>query len=693
MPRTFSPSLHRRAIALASGLLTVLSFSPVAQAQQDSSGVSLFKPTFGLGTGMFAFYGDIGSQHDGYSPLVTRVGFELRAASPITPWLEGSLYALHGRVGVNERSADRNLNFESRITTGGFQFTYNFNQFLRPDHTVEPFVNVGFESIEFLSKTDLYDAQGRAYNYWSDGTIRDIAEDAPNAGSATVMQRDYTYESDIRELNLDGFGKYEERTWGIPVGIGAKLVMGGGFDFRVGTTMHFAMSDLVDGVTDQSVEGRTGDGRNDRFLFTSFSLNYAIDVDRKKRMREREPNITPGQMDMLVLRGDEDGDGVTDFNDLCPHTPTGAKVSTQGCPEDTDGDGVPDVMDDEPATAQGMPVDERGVGITDEMFLADYLNYKDSGNVNIIATRVESTGPSRKAGTTAKSKRVYSVQVGSEVEGITEAQMQLLLSIPDVRTIVRGDTTVFLVGAYDALPEDIRRQLTLKDGGLAGRVVAEENGRVIEMPEEVDAARSGMGADASGPAPTNEAIVRVQLGAYRGKISAKVFEGVPDLVVVKGDDGLTRYYTGSFTDVNQAARHKVNMLLKGFDGAFLTAFKNGKRVSLKEAGARLTKQESLKNGPQNGIGKDAIRYKVQVGTFAGNVPSDVMGKYIEIGDVSSVTSEDAVRYYYGSYATRAEAEAARKMLMNKGLSDAFVVGDLLGRTFSAEDADHLLQDQ
>jgi hypothetical protein len=33
------------------------------------------------------------------------------------------------------------------------------------------------------------------------------------------------------------------------------------------------------------------------------------------------------------------------------------------------------------------------------------------------------------------------------------------------------------------------------------------------------------------------------------------------------------------------------------------------------------------------------------------------------------------------------------MLMNKGLSDAFVVGDLLGRTFSAEDADHLLQDQ
>jgi len=686
---TTAPRFRASAVALV--LLTALLISPAATAQEDSSAVSLFRPTFGLGVGMFAFYGDIGSQHDSFSPLVTRVGYELRAASPITTWLEGSLYAMHGRVGMNERSLDRNLNFESRVTIGGFQFAYNFDQFLNPDRTVEPFVSLGFESVEFLSKTDLYDAEGRAYNYWSDGTIRDIAEDAPNAGSATLMQRDYTYESDIRELNLDGFGKYEERTWGIPVGIGAKLRMGGGFDARIGTTMHFTMSDLVDGVTDQSVEGRTGDGRNDRFLFTSFSLSYAIDVDRKKRKREKEPAITPEQMDMLVLKDDEDGDGVTDFNDLCPHTPSGARVSAQGCPEDTDGDGVPDVMDDEPATAQGLPVDARGVAITDEQFLADYLNYKDSGNVNILTSRVESVGPSRRGTTPAKAKRVYSVQVGSDVEGITEAQMQQLLSIPDVRTIERGDTTIFVVGAYEALPEAIRRQLGLKTGGVDGRVVAEEDGRVIDIASEVAAAQAGMGAEPGTPAAKGEATVRVQLGAYRQKLSKNIFDGVPDLVVLTGDDGLTRYYTGSYTDVNEAARHKVNMLLKGFDGAFLVAFKDGKRVSLKEAGARLTGPENLKSRPEGGINKDAIRYKVQLGTFAGNVPSDVMGTYIEIGNVSSVPSADAVRYYFGSYTTRAEAEDARQMLIAKGLADAFVVGDMLGRTIPAEDADRVLQ--
>ena len=81
-------------------------------------------------------------------------------------------------------------------------------------------------------------------------------------------------------------------------------------------------------------------------------------------------------------------------------------------------------------------------------------------------------------------------------------------------------------------------------------------------------------------APRNT-VVRVQLGAFRDKLGKDIFTGIPDLVVIKGDDGLTRYYTGSFTDVNPAATHKVEMLKKGFNGAFLVAFKDGKRVSLK----------------------------------------------------------------------------------------------------------------
>ncbi len=670
--------------------LLVGTFGSSVNAQSDTAAFRM-KPTFTLGAGMFGFYGDIGSDHTGYSPLVTRFAYEFRAATPVTRWLEVSLFAQHGQLGVNERSLTRNLNFKSRITTGGLQFVYNFDQFLRKDHVVEPFLGVGFESVEFLSKTDLYDAQGRQYNYWSDGTIRDIAESASNAADALLLQRDYDYESDVRELNLDGFGKYTERTWAVPVSIGAKMKLGGGFDLRLGATMHFSFSDLIDGVTDESVNERAGDSRKDRFLYSGVSVGYALDLDRQKKKKSLEPQLTPEQMDILVLKDDADSDGITDFNDVCPNTPAGAKVDEHGCPLDSDGDGVPDGVDEEPATAKGAPVDARGVTISDDQFLKSYLAYADSGNVNVISSRVESLS-GRKPNVMVAPKRIYTVQVGSEVTGITEAQMQQLLSIPDIRTMENGDTISFVVGGYEAIPEAIRRQLALKKEGVEGHVVAQDGDRIVDVTDEVAAAAANMGVPTTSEDRTTKALVRVQLGAFRNKLSRNIFAGINDLVTIKGDDGLVRYYTGVFTDINKAANHKVEMLGRGFGGAFLVAFKNGKRVSLKEAGAKLTAPESLKNKPVNGITKDDIRYKVQLGSFAGNVPEDVKNIYRQIGSITHLVGAEDTRYYYGSFKSRAEANDALHAIQEKGITDAFVVGDLKGRVILAEDADNLLSE-
>lgn len=683
-----SAPLTRSAVQ-AFGLCVCLLFGASLRAQTDTttstSGIN-FKPTLGVGAGMFAFYGDVGNNSSDYSPLLARAGFELRASTPITPWLEGSLYALHGRLGVNERSLTRNLNFDSRITIGGFQFRYNFLQLLNPKRQVEPYVSLGFESVEFLTKTDLRDAYGRNYNYWSDGTIRDLPESAPNAIDAVVIQRDYTYESDVRELDLDGFGKYPERTWAVPVGVGARMDIGSGFDFRLGATMHFTLSDLVDGVTDESTQNRQGKAGNDRFLYSSFSLGYTIPMDRK----ERKPKVTPldsKQLDLIVLNDDEDGDGVPDFRDLCAHTPTGAAVNAEGCPLDGDLDGVPDGLDDEPATALGAPVDSHGVTISDEAFLKSYLHFIDSADVNFVTSRVESFGP-RKASAKPPAKRVYVVKVGTHVEGIDEALIQKILSIPDVRTIERGDTTFYVVGNYAAIPEALRRELEMQGMGIEGIVMAEEDGKLIDIAPELGTQQPKPPSDPATPAASTT-IVRVQLGAFRKRLSSNIFTEVPDLVTIKGDDGLTRYYTGSFTDVNAAAKHKVDMLLKGFEGAFLVAFKNGKRVSMKEAGAVPTGPEDLRTLPSGSISKEKLRYKVQVGSFVGNVPIETMGKFIEIGNVVPVTGPDAVRYFYGSFADRAQADEARTALKLKGFADAFVVGEINGHIIPADEADRL----
>ena len=111
----------------------------------------LFKPQLSLGTGMLTFYGDIGSNHRGYHPMVSRLATTLRLINPLNDFLDLGFYVLFGQISANERTLTRNLNFNSNITTGGVTINYNFNHFLKKGRNVEPYIHVGLESIEFLS--------------------------------------------------------------------------------------------------------------------------------------------------------------------------------------------------------------------------------------------------------------------------------------------------------------------------------------------------------------------------------------------------------------------------------------------------------------------------------------------------------------------------------------------------------------
>lgn len=62
---------------------------------------------------------------------------------------------------------------------------------------------------------------------------------------------------------------------------------------------------------------------------------------------------------------DDDDDGVPNASDLCPNTPAGSSVNSNGCP-DSDGDGVYDDSDDCPNTPAGVQVDSRGCPLPPE---------------------------------------------------------------------------------------------------------------------------------------------------------------------------------------------------------------------------------------------------------------------------------------------------------------------------------------
>ncbi|MEC7618287.1 MAG: SPOR domain-containing protein [Bacteroidota bacterium] len=696
-------------------------FYPIDEQEKDFESSTedefIFKPQVSLGTGMLTFYGDIGSNHQGYHPMVSRLATTLRLINPLNDFLDLGFYVLFGQISANERTLTRNLNFNSNITTGGVTINYNFNQFLRKGRNVEPYIHVGLESIEFLSKTDLQDANGNTYHYWSDGSIKDLAENDPNADNAIDLVRDYTYESDIREQNFDGFGKYQERTLGIPLELGANFHVGNKLKFRVGTAVHFTFTDLIDGVTNESVGNRIGDARNDKLLYTHIAMSYDFNIKSKKKPKFDvidEDSEKYYREDTI----DSDGDMVVDHMDRCANTPPGVVVDELGCPLDDDLDGVANSFDDELLSMEGALVDMKGVTMTDDQHIENFRRYKDSiGEFTAWDTlqRTWSSDP-RSLKTLIntktlkpKAKELY-VVVGSDIQGVSEDELWKKLANRDFQVKESGDSILYVMGGYDPnMVADVIKELEEDSVQVQGVVEINDQDEITsvnvdEIVESIEVANESQnnetGDDEFVPVidpETQLASFRIQIGAFSRKISKSVFADLPEVVSVKGDDGLYRYFSGSYTDKSKAASHKVNLTTSGYNDAFIVAFKDGKRVTLREAGfdvkPGLIEDISLSSTPSvNAVDPKLVKFRVQVGAFKEKVPTDYLDLFLDIGNV--LPKKDVVsgftRYYVGKLDTYEQAMAFRDRIAKKGLEDCFIVGEFKQKIIPSREALNLL---
>jgi len=656
-----------------------------------------FKPRVGLGVGMFTFYGDVASNHQGYHPTVSKLGYDISISNPLTDYLDIKFYGMMGTIGANERSLTRNLNFQSDITTGGFIINYNFGHILKKDHFVNPYLGVGFESIEFLSKTDLYDANGNYYHYWSDGSIRDIAENSPLAASANFIYRDYTYETDLRELNLDNLGKYPERTFSVPIQMGLKMDIGKRVKFRIGTSLHLTMSDLIDNVTGESTGDRAGTKGNDKFLFTSFALTYDLKLNKGKK---GEDEYKWGPEDCIKDTLDEDNDGIADLCDLCQKTPADVDVDEFGCPIDSDGDLVPDYVDEEDFSPDSSIVDIEGVALTDEDFLDRYLRYTDTtGKYDSEYFEEEDIATTTKPGQQVAGKfeqqkpRVYRVLVGTSEKEILANDIAGIISFQNYKMVVQNDTTYFVLGEFDT-PEGAQRLANLLDSrGISNEGIVEttieDNGNVdvtaIDPIENV-----GVGEY------PEDALFRIQLGAFNNRLSNRVFADIPDIAEVVGDDGLVRYYSGEFTTPEEAAKHKIDLLSRGYEGTFIVVFKDGKRIKLSQGGFSVLNPEFDTINPDRPnpytINNALIKFRVQVGAYALDVPTDVLDLFLQLGNVvpKKDDRDNLVKYFIGTFENYELASEFKKRVILEGITDAFIVADFKGRIISVEEAFSLI---
>jgi hypothetical protein len=296
-------------------------------------------PLIGIGAGLTSFRGDVGASNTKTGGAF-RTGYRFGIEQRFLSTLGAELYGVYGKLTVNERSSLFNRNFTTNFLSvgGGLMINLDNDFILSRRATLAPYLGVGIMWMSFDPYGDLYDSKDSLYHYWSDGSIRDLPENSPNALSAQYLQRDYTYETRLTDST-----NYNRSTLGIPLSVGTKfkLIRHMGADFRA--TYNMTFTDNIDNVRFD---------RNDSWMYLNLSIYYQFN---KEEERER------GKSGKEILNEDSDKDGVSDGNDKCPDTPAGVTVNNSGCPPDKDEDGVPDYRDKEPNTPKNTPVDKEGV--------------------------------------------------------------------------------------------------------------------------------------------------------------------------------------------------------------------------------------------------------------------------------------------------------------------------------------------
>ncbi len=339
----------------------------------------IYKPVIGLGSGVFNFYGDVRNNY--ITPTVGNFGYKFNVSTFLDErrFYTVNLFFIYGQISGNEQSLtdlSRNLNFKTDLVTFGFNLEYNFEHLIPKDKLLRPYLSAGLENIQFTPKGDLYDAEGNQYFYWSDGSIRDIPNDMNDLEPSVVLHRDYNYETDLRqrERELYNLGNYSKNTFAIPLDLGVNMRISERINLKLGTSFHYTFTDFLDNVSSEgtSVKGKKG---NDMLSYNYFSLHFDLFSEPKTLIVEKM--FAEYEFDEVML-GDEDGDFVLDVTDQCPGTPYGVAVDTLGCPLDQDDDGVPDYLDEEKFSPPGAWVDENGVTITEEEYLANLKNRSEA---------------------------------------------------------------------------------------------------------------------------------------------------------------------------------------------------------------------------------------------------------------------------------------------------------------------------
>ncbi|HUW05284.1 MAG TPA: EF-hand domain-containing protein [Williamwhitmania sp.] len=359
----------------------------------------VYRPVVGFGVGVLNFYGDVNNSHGNL--LVGTPAYRVSVMVPLgkTQDYKLNFFALIGNLQGFDRQMSYqlqrdnpgfvgNTSFNTNFTQFGINIEYNFGSLFRwkgvkvkkgtklkvLDRTFRPFISIGIAPFQYTAMGNLthFDSESGTqvpYYFWSDGTIRNIAQTSPLAPTSKIIQMDGSYETNLQKANLYGSKNSQQTALSIPMDFGLDFFLNYRINVRVGTSLTYTFSDLLDNVDAKAAKNMVGlksNGRNDMFTYTYVSIHLDLFSDPEtKKVTDLFKMVDDFDYDAI---SDADVDGVLDLFDQCPDTPLRVAVDSVGCPLDSDKDGVPDYLDKEPNTPRGAMVDDNGVTLSDSSF-------------------------------------------------------------------------------------------------------------------------------------------------------------------------------------------------------------------------------------------------------------------------------------------------------------------------------------
>ena len=78
--------------------------------------------------------------------------------------------------GKNYPATTHKINFESSIFQTSIENVFYLNKIYNNENKISPYLSLGVGLMRFESYSDLLDENGLSYNYWDDGSIRDVPQ-------------------------------------------------------------------------------------------------------------------------------------------------------------------------------------------------------------------------------------------------------------------------------------------------------------------------------------------------------------------------------------------------------------------------------------------------------------------------------------------------------------------------------------